>query len=74
MTSLVASSNIFLYYVVSLHAVLFAGNKTTTTSIALTEAEYAPEFKLTKGTPYLLLTGELWGVYSEDVLEKVIVE
>ena len=33
---------------------------------AVNEAEYKPEFKLTKHAPYLTLMGELWDVYCED--------
>ena len=36
----------------------------------MTEAEYQSGFKLTKDTPYLALTGELWGVYCEDLGEN----
>ena len=31
----------------------------------MAEIELKSEFELTKGTPYLTLTGELWGVYCE---------
>ena len=33
---------------------------------AVTEAEYESELELTKDTPYLALSGELWGVCYED--------
>ena len=29
----------------------------------MNEAKYAPEVIFTKNTPYLALTGELWGVF-----------
>ena len=29
----------------------------------MTEAEYKSDMQLTKDTPHLTLTGELWGVY-----------
>ena len=32
----------------------------------MTEAEYKSEFEHTKYTPYLALTGKLWGVFCED--------
>ena len=35
----------------------------------MTEAEYASEV-ITKDTPYLPLTGELWGVFCEDLGEN----
>ena len=34
---------------------------------ALTEAEYKSEFKLTKDTLKLILTGWLWSVYCDDL-------
>ena len=33
-------------------------------------AEHKSDFKFTKDTPYLTLTGELWGVSCEDFGEK----
>ena len=33
-------------------------------------AEFKSDFKLTTDTPYLALTGELWGVYCEDLWEN----
>ena len=36
----------------------------------MTEAKLKPEFVLTKDTPYLALTGELWSVYWEDLGEN----
>ena len=33
---------------------------------AMTAAERKSHFKLTTHTPYLALTGKLWGVYYED--------
>ena len=36
----------------------------------MTEAKHKPEFVLTKDTPYLALTGELWSVYCEDLGEN----
>ena len=33
---------------------------------ALTNAEYKWDFRFTKDTPYLFLTGELWSVYCEE--------
>ena len=33
-------------------------------------AELNSDFKLTTGTPYLTLMGELWGVYCEDLEEN----
>ena len=39
--------------------------------MAVTEAEYKSKFKLTIGSPYLALKGELWGVYSGDLGEIV---
>ena len=32
----------------------------------MTAAEHESDINLTINTPYLALTGELWGVYSED--------
>ena len=32
----------------------------------MTEAKYASEVIFTKDTPYLVLTGELWGVICDD--------
>ena len=37
---------------------------------AVTEVEYKSEFGSTKYTPYLALTGDLWGVFCE-VFEKI---
>ena len=37
---------------------------------SVTEAQYKSEFKLAKDTPYLGLTGELWGVFCEDFGEN----
>ena len=37
---------------------------------AMTAAERKSNFKLTIATPYLTLTGELWGVYYEDFEEN----
>ena len=34
------------------------------------EAEYKSDFVATKDTPYLALTGELWGVFCEDFVEN----
>ena len=36
----------------------------------MTNAEHKSEFVFTKDTPYLALTGELWGVYHEIFGEK----
>ena len=33
----------------------------------MTEMKYAPEVIFTKDTTYLALTGELWGVFCEDM-------
>ena len=35
----------------------------------MTEAEHKSELTLTKDTPYLTLTGELWGVCCDDFEE-----
>ena len=35
-----------------------------------TEVVYKSEFESTKDTPYLALTGELWGVYCEEFEEN----
>ena len=37
---------------------------------ARTEAEYKSVFVATKHTPYLALTGELWGVFCENFVEN----
>ena len=37
----------------------------------MTEAEHKSEFERPKDTPYLALTGELWGVYCEDTKKKM---
>ena len=34
------------------------------------KVENKPDFELIKDTPYLTLTGELWGVYYEDFDKK----
>ena len=34
--------------------------------VAVNDVEYRSEFTYTKGTPYLALPGELWGVFCED--------
>ena len=39
-------------------------------STALTAAEHQSDFELTTDTPYLTLTGELWGVTCEDLGEN----
>ena len=36
----------------------------------MTETELKSDFKLITHTPYLALTGELWGVYCEDFREN----
>ena len=36
----------------------------------MTVAEHKSNIRLTKGTPYLALTGELWGVFCEDFEEN----
>ena len=36
----------------------------------MTGAKLKSDFKLTTNTPYLALTGELWGVYREDLGEN----
>ena len=36
----------------------------------MTEAQHKSDFELTKDTPYLTPTGELWGVYCEDLEEN----
>ena len=36
----------------------------------MTEAESNTKIKLTNDTPYLVLTGELWGVYCESLEEN----
>ena len=33
----------------------------------MTEVEHKSEFKLTKDTPYLALTGKLWDAYYDDL-------
>ena len=35
----------------------------------MTAVEHKSNFRLTKDTPYLILTGELWDVYCEDLEE-----
>ena len=37
---------------------------------AVTDAEYKSQCDPTKDTPYLALTGELWGVFCEDFKEN----
>ena len=39
-------------------------------STLVTEAEHAWEFVFTTDTPYLALTGKLWGVYCEEFGEN----
>ena len=36
----------------------------------MTAAKHKSDLKLTADTPYLALTGELWGVCGEDFLEN----
>ena len=36
---------------------------------AVIQAEYKSEFETTKDSPYLTLTGQLWGVFCEDFQE-----
>ena len=38
-----------------------------------TDAEYQSEAKPIKDTPYLALTGELWGVFHEYIWRKLTV-
>ena len=38
---------------------------------AITMAESESNFRITTGAPYLALTGELWGVYCEDLEENL---
>ena len=54
-----------VWYVLS--AVITLYNMTLNT---VTEVEYKSKFESTKGTPYLTLTGKLWGVFSEDFGEN----
>ena len=37
----------------------------------MTASERNSDFKLTTDTPYLALTGELWGVYYENIEENL---
>ena len=37
---------------------------------AITESERGSNIRITTNTPYLAHTGELWGVYCEDLVEK----
>ena len=37
---------------------------------SMTAPEPKSDFKLTTDTPYLTLTGELWGVYCDDLGEN----
>ena len=39
---------------------------------ATTKAEYKSEFEPTKDTPYLVLMGELWGVFCDDFRENLL--
>ena len=39
-------------------------------STPVTEAEHKSEFEFTAGSPYLALTGELWGVCCEELGEN----
>ena len=41
-----------------------------TYSAAMTVTERKSDFKLTTDTPYLALTGELWGAYYENFEEN----
>ena len=41
-----------------------------TYNTAITVAESESDFKITTDTPYLTLTGELWGVCCEDLGEN----
>ena len=36
----------------------------------MTEAEYKAQFEPTKDNPHVALTGELWGVFCEDLGEN----
>ena len=36
----------------------------------MTGAKYVSEIMFTKDTPYLTLTGELWGVFCKDLGEN----
>ena len=36
----------------------------------MTEVEHKSEFESTKDTPYLDLMGNLWGIFSEYLLEN----
>ena len=36
-------------------------------SNAMTAKEHKSDFKLTKDSPYLILTDKLWGIYCEDL-------
>ena len=40
--------------------------------IAGTQAEYESDAGSTKDTPYLALTGELWGVFCEYFFENLL--
>ena len=42
----------------------------TAYNIAVSEVQHKSEFVPTKDTPYLTLSGELWGVTCEDLREN----
>ena len=44
-----------------------------TTVAAITVAESESGFRITTDTPYLALTGELWGVFCEDFAENRVI-
>ena len=39
--------------------------------MTMAEVKYTSEVRFTKDTPYLALTGELWGVFCEDLGENL---
>ena len=42
------------------------------TSFAMTGTEHELEFEPAKDTPYLVLMGELWGVFGENFWMKLV--
>ena len=60
-----------LIYYVQLGAVITQYKEHDSTYITTrSEFKYELEFEHTKDTPYLALTGELWGVFCEDFGKK----
>ena len=61
----------FCHMVISQYTVRCSYNTAYAYGTAVTKAEHKSEVTITKDTPYLTLTGDLWGVYCEHIRENL---